>query len=139
MKTAQQAASNWQQSAGRAATAYVAGVQGFTGDWAGATIAQEAVMVANFQQAIASGAFTRGVQAVGTSGWKAATEAKSANYSTGFQAGANNQSAAITKIMSALGNIVPSLPPRGTYEQNKVRATSLMDQLHALNGTLGAR
>jgi hypothetical protein len=96
-------------------------------------------MVANFQQAIASGAFTRGVQAVGTSGWKAATEAKSANYSTGFQAGANNQSAAITKIMSALGNIVPSLPPRGTYEQNKVRATSLMDQLHALNGTLGAR
>jgi hypothetical protein len=96
-------------------------------------------MVQNFNQAVASGAFTRGVQAVGTQGWKQNTINKISNYSTGFQAGSANQAAAATKIMAALNNIVPSLPPRGTYEQNKVRATSLMDQLHALNGTLGAR
>ena len=44
----------------------------------------------------------------------------------------------MAKILSAEGNIVPSLPARGTYEQNKVRATTLMDALHALKGTLGA-
>ena len=41
-------------------------------------------------------------------------------------------------IMSALATIVPNLPPRGTYEQNKIRSTTLMDALHAQRGQLGA-
>ena len=81
----------------------------------------------------------RGVSAVGTQGWKSATEAKKTNYGTGFAAGANAQAAAMQKIMAALGNIVPNLPARGTFEQNKVRATTLMDALHAQRGQLGAR
>ena len=40
--------------------------------------------------------------------------------------------------MNALGNIVPNLPPRGTFDQNKLRATTLMDALHAQKGQLSA-
>jgi len=139
MKTAQQAAANWQASQGRAATAYQEGVQAFTGDWAGATVAQESAMLTGVTQAVTSGRWRSGVQAVGTGGWKAATVAKISNYSTGFSAGASAQAASAQKIMSALANIVPNLPARGTYEQNKIRATTLMDALHAQRGQLGAR
>jgi hypothetical protein len=138
MKTAQQAAANWVNSAGRAQQGYVAGIQNYNGDWAQATISQEQTMVQNFQQAIAAGDFRRGVAAIGTTGWKAAAEAKQANYGVGFNAGAARQAVAIGKIMNALGTIVPNLPARGTYEQNKIRATTLMDALHAQRGQLGA-
>lgn len=138
MKTAQQAAANWAASAGRAATDWAQGVQNYNGDWAGATTRQQSVMLQNVTQAISSGAWAAGVQRVGTAGWKQATQDKSANFTTGFQAGAARQAAAAQKITSALQNIVPNLPPRGTYEQNKTRSTALMDQLHALRGQLGA-
>lgn len=139
MKTAQQAAANWAASQGRATQAFQEGVQNFNGDWAGRTVAQENVALANITQAFTSGRWRAGVLDVGTGGWKAATQAKASNYSTGFAAGAPRQAAAAQKIMSALGNIVPNLPARGTYEQNKVRATTLMDALHAQRGQLGAR
>jgi hypothetical protein len=139
MKTAQQAAANWQASQGKAATAYQEGVQGFTGDWAGATVAQEQAMLTGVTLAVTQGRWRQGVTAVGTGGWKAATVAKVGNYSTGFSAGAAAQAASAQKVMAALANIVPNLPARGTYEQNKVRATTLMDALHAQRGQLGAR
>lgn len=138
MKSAQTAATNWANSAGRATTAYTEGVNAFTGDWAGATTAQQATMLANVTAAVTSGRWAAGVQRVGTAGWKTATQAKSANYGTGFTAGAARQSAAITKIVGALQNIVPSLPPRGDFSQNVQRSVALQTQLHALKGTLGA-
>ena len=138
MKTAQQAAANWQGSAARAGTAWNEGVQGYNGDWAGATVAQEAVALQNLTQAFTSGRWRQGVQNTGTQGWKTATLASSANFQNGFTKGAANQQVAINKIMNALGGIVPSLPARGTYEQNKLRATALMDGLHSLRGQLGA-
>ena len=136
MKNAQQAAANWVGSAGRAATDWQQGIQNYSGDWAGATTRQQAVMQANWNASLPTWAAR--VQAVGTAGWKSATERKAANYATGFQAGAQKQAAAAAKIMNALQSIVPSLPPRGTYEQNKQRATALMDALHAQRGQLGA-
>lgn len=139
MKSAQQAAQNWINSAGRAATDYQTGVEGFTGDWAGATVAQQAAMQTNWQAAVSSGRWAGGVQAVGTAGWKSRTVAKIANYSTGFQAGSQRFTTAIGKIVAAEQNIVPSLPARGDYAQNKNRATAFMDAMHALKGTLGAR
>lgn len=138
MKTAAQAAANWTGSQGRAVAAYDAGVNGYTGDWAGKTVAQQQALLTNVTMAIQSGLWAGGVNKVGTAGWKAATVAKEANYSTGFTAGAAHQAAAAQKIMSALAGIVPGLPARGTYDQNKVRATTLMDALHALKGSLGA-
>jgi hypothetical protein len=96
-------------------------------------------MTTNWTQAVSSGKWAHGVNAVGTAGWKSKTVSKAANFGVGFQAGEQAQSVAIGKIMQALNSIVPSLPPRGTFEQNKIRSTSLMDQLHALNGSLGAK
>ena len=95
-------------------------------------------MLQGVQQAVTSGLWAARVNAVGTNGWKSATVARIANYATGFQAGAAKQAASIQKIISAEQNIVPSLPPRGTYDQNKQRATAFMDAMHALKGSLGA-
>jgi len=138
VKTAQQAAANWINSAGRAQTDWQTGVQNYQGDWAGATVRQANAMLQNVTTAVTSGLWAAKVQAVGTAGWKADTLAKSTNFATGFQAGAQRQASAIAKIIQAEQNIVGSLPPRGTYDQNKLRATAVMDGLHALRGTLGA-
>jgi hypothetical protein len=138
VKTAQQAQQNWSGSAGRAATSYQQGIEGYTGDWAGATTAQQAAMLQGVQQAVTSGLWAARVNAVGTSGWKAATVAKIGNYSTGFTAGATKFNAAITKIIAAEANIVPGLPPRGDFNANLTRMTAFSQAMHALKGTLGA-
>lgn len=138
MKTAAQAAANWAASAGRAASAWQQGVASYSGDWASATTNQQAQMLAGVTQAVTSGRWAAAVQKTGTQGWKSATEAKAANFSTGFSAGAAKQAAAAQKIQGALANIVPALPARGDFAQNKIRATTLMDAMHALKGQLGA-
>lgn len=138
MKTPQQAAQAWRDSAGRAGTNWQAGVNSYSGDWASATTSQQATMQTNWQQAVSSGRWSAGVNRVGTGGWKQATVSKASNYSTGFQAGADRQAAAIGKILAAEANIVQSLPPRGDFAQNVNRATQVMTQLHALKGQLGA-
>lgn len=129
---------NWQASQGRATTAYAEGVQSTNADWAGNLLRQKANMIANWQTAVNSPMYDNHVNAIGTAGWKQATVAKQGNYSTGFAAGASKQAVAAGKLFNAMQNVVGSLPPRGSYEQNKARATSVMDQLHALKGTLGA-
>lgn len=139
MKSAQQAASNWTGSQGRATSAYNEGVQTYSGDWAGATTRQQAVMVTNWQQAVGSGLWANGVNAVGTAGWKSATQAKSANYGVGFSAGASNFQTAIGKVMNALQSGVSSLPARGDINQNLQRANALALYMHGLKGQLGAR
>jgi hypothetical protein len=138
VKTAQQAAQNWLASAGRAGTAWTDGVNAYTGDWAGATVAQQAAMTTNWTQAVSSGRWAAGVQSVGTAGWKQATQSKSANYTTGYQAGAQKQATAIQKIMSFLGSAVPALPPRGDINMNLQRSAQLALALHAQKGNLGA-
>jgi hypothetical protein len=138
VKNAQQAAANWVASAGRAASDWAEGVNNYSGDWASATTRQQSVMQSNWNASVASGAWSTGVTRVGTQGWKAATTAKASNFSTGFQAGAAKQAAAIAKIIAAEAQIVQSLPPRGDYNANKARATAVMDGLHALKGQLGA-
>ena len=127
-KTAQTAASNWSGSSSRAATAYNEGVQSTTKDWA--SLATQAVprMVQGFNEAANSGRISQGINAIGTGGWKAATQAKSNNYS-----------AAAAKFMPAIASGVASLPARGDINQNLQRANALALYLHGLKGTLGAR
>jgi hypothetical protein len=138
VKTAQQAAEAWVSSAGRAAANWGTGVQNYNGDWSGATTSQQSVMQTNWQQAVSSGRWAAGVQNVGTGGWKQASVSKASNYTTGFQAGASKQAAAIAKVLQAEANIVNSLPPRGTFEQNVQRSVAVQTALHALKGQLGA-
>ena len=138
MKTSQQAQQAWTNSSGTAQANYQAGVEGYNGDWAGATTRQQSAMQTNWNQSVSNGSWAAGVNRTGTNGWKSATVARIANYGVGFQAGSQKFAAAIAKVIAAEQNIVGSLPPRGDYTANKARANSFMDQMHALKGTLGA-
>ena len=136
MKTAAQAAQNWTNSSGRAQAAYQTGVEQYSGDWAGATTAQEAALLTNVTQAITNGSWRNGVQRAGTSGWKSATVAKVGNYGTGFAAGSQKFTSAIGKIVSAEQSIVPALPARGSFEQNVQRSVAFQTAMHQLKGQL---
>lgn len=138
MKTAQQAAQNWQNAAGRATTDYVAGVQNTSKDQAALAVAQQAALLNNFTQAVNSGRWAAGVQRRGTAYWKSQTEKKSVNYSAGYTAGAPNYTAAAAKVMAAIAQGVANLPPRGDINQNLQRVQSLDLYLHSLKGQLGA-
>lgn len=138
MKTAAQAAANWQGSAGRAATAFTEGVNSTTKDQAALAVAQQATLVANFNNAVNSGRWAAGVQRRGTAYWKQQTVAKAANFSQGFQAGAANFQSAIGKVIAAEQGIVGSLPPRGDINQNLQRANAFALAMHSQKGNLKA-
>jgi hypothetical protein len=139
VKTAAQAAQNWSGSAGRAQTAFVAGVQATTKDQAALAVAAQARLVQGFNDAVNSGRWARGVQRGGTGYWKSQTEAKAGNFGTGFAAGANNFSLAINKIIQAEASIVNTLPARGDITANLQRANAFALGMHQLKGTLSAR
>ncbi len=138
MKTAAQAASNWQGASGKATTDYVAGVQATQKDQAALAVAQQSALLNNFTQSVTSGRWAAGVTRRGTAYWKQQTEAKSSNYSQGYSAGAGNYAAAAQKVMAAIAQGVANLPPRGDINQNLQRVQSLDLYLHSLKGQLGA-
>lgn len=140
VKPASQWAQNWTGSSGRATTNYKTGVDAYTGDWAAATTAQQATMQANWLNSLANGTWAAGVNNTGTSGWKQATDAKSANYGVGFQAGSQNYSQAANKLQPYMASAVASLPPRGDINANLQRSAALAMALHtaAANGQFRA-
>lgn len=137
-KTAAQAAQNWTNSGGRAATAFTEGVQQTTKDQAALAVAQQATLLSNFTQAVTSGRWAAGVTRRGTAYWKAQTIAKAPNYTQGFTAGASNFASAIGKIIQAEQGIVNALPPRGDINQNLQRANAFALAMHSMKGQLGA-
>lgn len=138
-KSVQATQQNWAASGPRAQSAWTAGVEAFTGDWAGATTRQQATMLANLNDAVNSGRWAQGVNAVGTNGWKQATVASASNYANGFSKGAANYNAAAAKFMPAIANGVAGLAPRGDIYANLDRSRALALYLHGLKGSLGAR
>jgi hypothetical protein len=87
MATPQAWADSWSGGVSGAQQKYTDGIQNTTVDVAQRAIAQQAALLANFQQAVNSGEWARRLAAKGTSGWKAAAIAKAANYGTGATAG----------------------------------------------------
>lgn len=123
--------SRWKNGVGAGGSRYSSGIQN-SGDWAGAYVAAEPVMMQNLQAALAAGKHTRAVQALGTQGWRNATMAKGP---TAWINGVNNSQkiqAGVSKLYNMLDTSIASLNsvPRGTYEQNKLRATTFMDAMH---------
>ena len=125
---------NWTASSGRATTNYQQGVEAYNGDWAGATTSQQAVMQQNWLASLANGSWAQGVANKGTSGWKADTVAKMANYGVGFQAGSAAYGAAAAKLQPFIANAVASLPPRGDINANLQRSAQLAMALHNARG-----
>jgi len=140
VKPASQWSANWTGSAGRATTNYKTGVDAYTGDWAAATTAQQAIMQQNWLNSVSNGTWAAGVQATGTQGWKNATDAKSANFGVGIQAGGAKYSAAANKLQPFMASAVASLPPRGDINANLQRSAALAMALHsaAANGQFRA-
>lgn len=138
MKSAQTAVANWTGAAGRAGTAWTAGIQGTTKDQAALAAAAQPRWLAGVQDAAANNRFANGVTRRGTAYWKSQSQAKAANYTTGYTAGQDNFASAIGKILNAEANIVSSLPPRGDITQNLQRVQQLDMALHQLKGQLKA-
>lgn len=138
MKPVAQWGTNWQASQPRAVANYIAGVQATTADWAGNLLRQKAVMVTNWGLAVNSPAYDAQVNAIGNNGWKTATEAKQANYTTGFSAGLNEYNQAAQKVYAALQTGLSSIGPRGDINQNLARANQLALFMHSRKGTLSA-
>ena len=138
MKSAQTALQNWQGASGRAGTAWTQGIQNTQKDQAALAAAAQPRWLQGVQDAAANNRFANGVQRRGTGYWKSQSEAKAGNYTTGYSAGANNFSSAITKIIAAEANIVNSLPARGDFNANVQRMVQNAQGLHALKGQLKA-
>lgn len=135
VKPASAWAANWTGSAGRATTNYKTGVDAYTGDWAAATTSQQAVMQQNWLNSLNNGTWAAGVNATGTQGWKSATDAKSANYGTGFQAGGSKYASAANKLQPFMSSAVASLPPRGDINANLQRSAALAMALHTASAS----
>ena len=138
MKTAQQAASNYQASAGRAQADWLSGIQNTQKDQAALAVAAGARYIQGVQDAYSSGRWAQGLQRRGTGYWKSQAEKKQSSYGTGINAGAGNYANAAAKLLPAIQNIVQSLPARGDINQNLQRSAGLALALHSQKGSFKA-
>lgn len=131
-KTVEQTVSRWTAGATGAQQAFTDGVNNTTVDVVGRAIANQAALVAGFNEAVNSGRWARGLQRVGTSGWKAATTAKAGNYATGINAGQE-------KYATAMGTWLPRINaaaaaakamPGATIDQRLARSTAFARSLY---------
>ena len=68
--------------------------------------------------------------------WQQAMTTKGKDrIASGAQQAEPKMQAFLTKLAPVIQNAKSSLPPRGTYEQNKTRAAKMMDALHATKGS----
>lgn len=127
----------WSNAGGQAATKYQAGVNGFTGDWAGATKSQQGVMLSNINQAVTSGRWAAGIDRVGTAGWKSRTVAKVGNYTNGYTSGKDAYLAAAQKLYPyiAQGQQQVKQMPKGSLADAKARASFWIDYMAAGKGS----
>ncbi len=132
MASLQQAVERYTQSAATAQTRYTEGIQGTQVDVVGRAIANQAGLVAGFNQAVTSGFWARRLSEVGTTGWKTKSVAKAGNYSTGIMAGAQDYSAAmqtwLPRIQAAAQQVKSN--PAPTFAARMQRAVDYATILH---------
>lgn len=116
----------WVQAAGSAGAAYAAGVQNTTKDPTSLAAAQAQKMLAGVNAAVTTGYWQKRLADVGQSGWKAAVQAKQANYGVGVAAAENKYVAGITNFwnfMTPVLNQIDSMP-KVTIADSIARATT---------------
>lgn len=80
--------------------------------------------------------FARRVAAVSLTDWQTAFKNKALpRIATGVQEAIPKMAAFNAAFYPVLAAAVKSLPPRGTYEQNKARAIAMMDAAHKFSYT----
>lgn len=126
----QQIAQQWAQRLGASGDRMTAGVNAVTVAPGMAAAKQKAVYLANVQAN--ADKWARNVGAVTLQDWQNAFVTKAIpRIASGATAAQPKMEAFMTKLLPFQQNALQSLPPRGTYEQNKNRATSWMDKMHA--------
>lgn len=122
---------NWQAGVGRSGQKYTQGIAN-SGDWAGQFTAAESRMIAGLQQAMADGRITRGVQRLGTNGWRTITQAKSGNWLTGVNNAQAKALAGANVLFQFLGNAENAMSnlPRGDFNSNVARMTAWVTSIH---------
>jgi hypothetical protein len=144
IKSAAQALAKWEAGTSNAAGpngTWVTNLRSTTKPIVAAAIAQQQVMVRNFQQAVNDGTWAAHLQEVGDAGIKAAALDKSGNYGNGTAAG----SIGATKMGNFLGKLIQyetaNLPQiyamaKGTPAQGKARMDAWFDIMVAAKGQL---
>lgn len=135
-KSAQQVREKWQAGASGAGGRWSDGIQSTQVDVIGRAIQALPAAAAGYAEAISSGRTARALQAVGTSGWKAASAKKSANYGTGIAAGGDKFQSSMAKLLPFLESTVAGLPARvpGNPSANLQRVSGVVMALHANKG-----
>ncbi len=107
---------NWSAGVQGAQQKYADGIQATTVDVVGRAIAQQGALLAGFTAAVTSGEWARRLAAVGTSGWKSASQAKAANYGTGATAGKPKYDSFASQaqpVWSQLSGAIDGMPSGG--------------------------
>jgi hypothetical protein len=141
IKSAQTAATKWNAGTQGAGQTWSTGIAQTTKPIVSAAIAARAAMQSNFQTATnPGGTWETRLNAVGDAGIKAAAATAEPMYVAGTLRGQGKFSTAITKIIAAEQNILPSIyaMASGTQAASEQRMLSFSRQMHALKGTLGA-
>lgn len=129
------AVNRWRQGVGAAGARYTSGVQGVQ-DWAGAATAPAAVQARNagLQAAIANGTIDRGIQRVGTAGWKNATVSKAQNWQNGVnsQVAVQHAQDGFTRLFGYLNGAQSAIAsiPRGGFNENMQRMVQHATYIH---------
>ena len=131
-KTPAEALQKWQQRVSGAQQYYQQGVQN-SKDWAAAAQAAGPARDAGLQQAIATGSIDRGIQRLGTAGWRSKTLAKgpqnwaSAVASAGpaYMTGIQRAYTYLDQADAAVANM-----PRGGFADNVQRMVTYVTTVH---------
>lgn len=126
------AGQRWVDSAGLGQQRYTEGIQASQVDVVARAISAQPKMLANVTQAITTGRWARGLQQVGTAGWKAAALAKASNYSTGITAGKAKYDTAMQTwgpVIDAAAASVHNMP-NATFQDSINRMTAFSTALH---------
>ena len=124
-----QVAADWASRLGASSDKIARGVAAVTVAPGAAAARQKSVWQQN--TAAAADKFARNVGRVSLADWQSAMTTKGASrIASGASAAQPKMQAFLTNFLPFVTNAAASLPPRGSYEQNKARAAAMMDKVH---------
>ncbi|SRR5579871_1424703 len=134
-QTPDQVAANWAARLAASTDKMQAGAMAVTVAPGQAAARQKAVWAQNV--AASQNKWAANVAAVSTQSWQADYVNKGLpRVGTGATNAVPKMTSFFQKLLPAIATAKASLPPRGTYDQNKARANAWMDKMHALSGQL---
>lgn len=129
MKDPAQVAQNWANGLAGAGDKIRQGLEQVTVAPGQAAARQANVWLQNTQASQAK--WARNTAAVSLADWKNAAETKGIpRIAAGVQAAQPKFATFMGKLLPYVASAKAALPARGTYEQNKARATAMMDAMH---------